>query len=215
MSAAHDCLPALRAGSFRRLRCRRLRGFGGFYRRGFFCSGTFCRALIAFDLRVLLGCSRTLVELYSSVSLGGIRLGCILLVFFVGCRSGGVLFLFGLIQFDGAFRLGWGLLAALQYLCLRGSVRSGNAQYRKKNNQLLAHKNLLRLRDHAFSGNGENLNDKAADRKSRGSLTQIFLGVVSKTNSFAGWPHVSLHPFPQPFLVLAGYGTSAVLVLGS
>jgi hypothetical protein len=57
--------------------------------------------------------------------------------------------------------------------------------------------------------------DKAADRKSRGFLIQLFLGVVSKTNSLAGWSHVSLHRFPQPFLVLAACGTSAALSIWS
>jgi hypothetical protein len=35
----------------------------------------------------------------------------------------------------------------------------------------------------------------------------MFLGVVFKTNKFAAWPHVSLHRFLQPFLVLAAHGT--------
>jgi hypothetical protein len=65
------------------------------------------------------------------------------------------------------------------------------------------------------SGNCRKSNDKAADRKSRGFfLHKCFLGLVSKTNSLAGWPHVSLHRFLQPFLVLAACGTSAVCRMG-
>jgi hypothetical protein len=44
---------------------------------------------------------------------------------------------------------------------------------------------------------------KAADRKFRGFFTQMFLGVVFKTNKFAAWPHVSLHLLLPPLRVLA------------
>jgi hypothetical protein len=48
-----------------------------------------------------------------------------------------------------------------------------------------------------YQGRVEPENDKAADRKFRGFLTQYFLGWFSKTDKFAAWTHVSLHRFLQ------------------